>query len=219
MHPYADHLPPTRLAASSGPVTLRMPTEAELAAYADALAAGGLDDDRTRATLQWRPASPDQAASQTIAHVAESQSRATGSEWMLPLFVFVDGDPIGRQDLAAGPDFAHLRQANTGSVLLNTQRDRGYGTHARACVLSIAWAIGVRRALTAWRVDNQASARVSTKLGYVADGPEWWWDELAGREVELCRAHVTEERFRAAWDGDVVVSGVDDEVLAWLGAT
>jgi hypothetical protein len=57
---------------------------------------------------------------------------------------------------------------------------------------------------------------VSTKLGYRANGVDWWWDPLAEREVELVRAFVTEADFRSAWSGDVLVSGIDDEVRAWL---
>jgi RimJ/RimL family protein N-acetyltransferase len=216
VHPYAHHLPVTRIQATSGPVTLRVPTEAEVLAYVDAIADGGLDDDRTRSSLQWQPPSPEVAAAQTIEHVATNLTRGPGPDWQLPLFVFVAGEPIGRQDLVAADDWEHLRIAKTGSVLLNTERDRGYGTHARACVLEVAWALGARRATTAWRVDNGASARVSTKLGYVTNGTDWWWDPIAGREVELCRAWVTEDRFRAAWTGPVTVTGVDDGTRLWL---
>jgi len=197
-------------------VELRVPDPDELATYADRLAAGGIDDDRSRSTLAWQPASPASAASETLAHVAAAATAGPGPEWLLPLFVFVDGEPIGRQDLASADDFIHLRQASTGSVLLKEHRDRGYGTHSRACVLSIAWRLGVRRCLTEWRVTNAASARVSAKLGYVDNGITWWWDPLAEREIELQHAYVTGELFRAAWPHPVEVTGVDDEVLAWI---
>ncbi|MFI5044945.1 MAG: GNAT family N-acetyltransferase [Acidimicrobiales bacterium] len=216
MHPFAEHLPITRIVASSGPVTLRVPDQVELAAYATELAAGGLDDDHTRATLQWQPATPALAASQTIGHVSEAFTRGPGPRWLIPLFVFVEGRPIGRQDLGATPDDPRLRTAFTASVLLNTHRGLGFGTHARACVLEVAWALGVERATTAWNTDNAASSRVSAKLGYVTNGVEWWWDPRAGREIEICRAYTTEEQFRAAWSGEVKVVGVDDDVRTWL---
>ena len=164
-HPYAEYLPLTRIVAISGPVTLRVPDPCELALYADRLAAGGLDDDHTRSTLKWQPGSPTAAAIQTIGHVSEGMTRGPGPDWLLPLFVFVDDEPIGRQDLASAPDFGHLGNVQTASVLLNTHRRRSYGTHARACALSIAWELGAANALTAWRADNEASARSLQKAG------------------------------------------------------
>lgn len=216
MHPFATHFPLLRITASSGPVTLRVPDPDEMTRYAGALAAGGIDDDRSRSTLEWQPASPTLAATETLAHASAAMTAAAGPTWLIPLFVFVDGEPIGRQDLRSGDDFAHLREAVTGSVLLNTHRDHGYGTRARACVLSIAWELGVSRCLTEWRSGNAASARVSEKFGYVLNGVGWWWDPLAEREVELQRAFVTEDRFRAAWSEPVEVTGVDDDARGWL---
>jgi RimJ/RimL family protein N-acetyltransferase len=132
--------------------------------------------------------------------------------------VFVDDEPIGRQDLASAADFDHLGHVQSGSVLLNTHRRLGYGTHARACALSIAWELGASRAHTAWRVDNEASARVSEKLGYVVNGTAWWWDPLADRSVELRRAHVDRAKFLAAWPDPVAVSGVGDDARTWIRA-
>lgn len=217
MHPFASHLPLLRISASSGPVTLRVPDQDELVSYADRLAGGGLDDERSRTTLAWQPVTPQRAATETLAHVSAGVTSGPGPTWLIPLFVFVDDEPIGRQDLHSGEDFEHLHEAITGSVLLNTHRGHGYGTHARACVLSVAWELGVTRCLTEWRSTNTASARVSEKMGYVLNGVRWWWDPLAEREVALQRAYVTEDGFREAWKRPVEVTGIDRETRAWIG--
>lgn len=215
-HPYETHLPLTRIAATSGPVTLRLPDERELARYCDQLADGALDDDQTRATLKWQPDSPASAAIQTLSHVTEAITREPGPDWLLPLFVFVEGEPIGRQDISSDRDFAHLGHVQTASVLLTRHRRRGYGTHARACALSIAWELGATRALTAWRADNEASAKVSAKLGYVANGTAWWWDPRGEQTVEVHRAWVDPSRFRTAWRRAPDVTGIDDDARRWI---
>lgn len=216
MHPFAGHLPLLRISATSGPVTLRVPDQDELLGYVDRLAAGGIDDDRSRSTLAWQPATPAEAASETLAHASAAMTAEAGADWLIPLFVFVDGEPVGRQDLYSSDDFEHLRQAKTGSVLLDSHRDRGYGTHARACVLSIAWELDIRRCLTEWRSTNAASGRISAKLGYVENGVSWWWDPVVEHEVELRHAYVTEAAFKAAWPDPVEVDGVDADVLGWI---
>ena len=88
------------------------------------------------------PEVPPQQRSRPSATSSEALTRGPGPNWLLPLFVFVDDEPIGRQDLASATDFDHLGHVQSGSVLLNTHRRLGYGTHARACALSIAWQLG-----------------------------------------------------------------------------
>jgi RimJ/RimL family protein N-acetyltransferase len=216
VHELASYLPLTRIVATSGPVTVRIPTGAEIAEQAAALHAGGLDDEQSRRSLSWQPATPAVAATDTVTNVMSGLATKPGELWVAPFFVFVNGKPIGRQDVRAAPDWQHLRTASTGSYLVNSARGVGYGTHARVCALAVAWALGARRSVTAWRVDNAASAAVSRKLGYVENGVRWWWDPLTRTEVVLQQAFVTPDRFASAWAGHVEVSGVDDEVLAWV---
>lgn len=212
----ATHLPLLRARARSGPVTLAIPDFDDLATLADALAAGGIDDDQTRSSLAWNPASPVAAARSTISQIATLATAPPGPEWALPLVVFVDGFPIGRQDVRSHGRFSELRVVETGSWLLNTHRGRGYGTHARAAALSLCWAFGAEYALTSWRADNAASAAVSGKLGYRDNGVDWCWDRQRRCRVELRRALVTEADFHAAWPHPVELFGIDDAMLSWL---
>lgn len=91
-------------------------------------------------------------------------------DWVLPLTVLLDGEPVGLQALE-GKDFSVLRTVDTHSWLLPGARGQGHGTAMRAAVLELAFAhLGARAAVSeAWE-DNAASLGVSRSLGYVDDG-------------------------------------------------
>jgi RimJ/RimL family protein N-acetyltransferase len=91
-------------------------------------------------------------------------------QWLLNLFSFLDGRPIGSQGVGA-EEFAVRREVETGSWLGAPYQGKGLGTEQRAAVLELAFAhLGARVALSGSIVHNLSSQRVSEKLGYRVTG-------------------------------------------------
>ncbi len=96
----------------------------------------------------------------------------TPEAWRLPLAVFHAGQPIGIQEVWA-TDFATLRVVETGSWLGRRHQGQGYGTEMRAGVLHLAFeGLGATAALSGALDGNEASRRVSEKLGYEPNGED-----------------------------------------------
>lgn len=139
--------------------------------------------------------------------------------WRLPFAVLEGDDCVGLQDIAAVA-FGERRTVETGSWLGRAHQGRGLGTEMRAAVLHLAFDhLGARRAESAAFEDNEASIRVSRRLGYSPDGhvvaerrgvPE--------RQVRLV-LDVADWAASGARSVEVEVSGVDDAVLGQLGAS
>ncbi len=90
--------------------------------------------------------------------------------WHLLLGVWAGAEPLGSQGLN-GDEFASRRTAETGSWLGQRHQGRGYGTEMRAAMLALFFDGLHGEAATSGALDgNVASARVSTKLGYVTAG-------------------------------------------------
>ena len=96
------------------------------------------------------------------------RSRADWSpdSWVFNGAVFVDGRPVGMQDMRA-KTFSSLRTVSTGSWLGREHQGRGLGKEMRAAVLHLAFeGLGAVEARSgAWN-DNLVSHRVSQSLGY-----------------------------------------------------
>jgi RimJ/RimL family protein N-acetyltransferase len=91
-------------------------------------------------------------------------------QWLLNLFTFLDGRPIGSQGVGA-EEFAVRREVETGSWLGAQYQGRGLGTEQRAAVLELAFAhLGAEVAVSGSIVHNLSSQRVSEKLGYRVTG-------------------------------------------------
>jgi RimJ/RimL family protein N-acetyltransferase len=104
--------------------------------------------------------------------------------WHLPLTVYLDGRPIGIQDIWAS-DFARLRSVGTGSWITRAEQGHGYGTEARAAVLELAFGhLGADEACTEYIDGNHASEQVSRKLGYTANGQHLIYRDDTGRVTE-----------------------------------
>jgi RimJ/RimL family protein N-acetyltransferase len=68
-------------------------------------------------------------------------------------------------------DFPVVREVSTSSWLGLQHQGRGFGTHARVGLLTLAFDhLGAEAALTEVFQDNAASQGVSRKLGYEPDG-------------------------------------------------
>jgi RimJ/RimL family protein N-acetyltransferase len=113
-------------------------------------------------------------------------------KWSLNLIAFLKGLPIGSQTVSA-ENFASAREVGTGSWLGQAFQRRGLGTEMRTAVLELAFReLGARVALSASMFGNEASKRVSEKLGYEITGtstsaprgePQERYDLRIGRET------------------------------------
>jgi RimJ/RimL family protein N-acetyltransferase len=114
-------------------------------------------------------------------------------KWSLTLLVWADGTLVGTQGVGA-ERFAEERSVATGSWLGQAHQRRGIGTEMRAAVLELAFhGLGAETAISAWLEGNEASRRVSEKLGYRIGGVRT--ESPRGEPVV---AHQVELR-RAAW--------------------
>ncbi|HEX6525719.1 MAG TPA: GNAT family protein [Streptosporangiaceae bacterium] len=104
--------------------------------------------------------------------------------WHLPLAIYLDGQPIGIQDMWAS-DFARLRSVGTGSWVTRSEQGHGYGTEARLAVLELAFGhLGAQEACTEYLDGNHASEKVSRKLGYTGNGQHLVYRDDTGRTTE-----------------------------------
>lgn len=87
--------------------------------------------------------------------------------WTLNLLVWEAAALVGTQGMLA-EEFAERRAVHTGSWLGREHQRRGLGTEMRAALVELAFrGLGAERAESTWLAGNEASRRVSEKLGYV----------------------------------------------------
>ena len=123
----------------------------------------------------------------------QSTAAIRPESWRLQLVTFLDGRPIGTQEIRAD-NFARDRLVQTGSWLGQEFQQQGYGTEQRLAVLALAFdGLGAEAALSGALEGNADSARVSQKLGYVTTGV----GSVAPRGVPV--PHTDFRLERAAW--------------------
>ncbi len=130
-------------------------------------------------------------------------------KWMLPLGVFVDGQPAGLQGIEAD-DFSKLGEVSTGSWLAPDYRGTGLGAEMRAAVLHFAFAgLDAIAAQSSARETNHASLAVSEKLGYQHNGinrVEYGNGEIDS-EIKL---RLNREQWQANRRDDITIDGLDE---------
>lgn len=173
----SDIWPLPGLRLRTGSLELRLPDPEELAALAE-LAAKGVHEPGVRRFLTpWQAEGP-------LGYL-QSHWRTLGNwkpdRWSLPLAVFLNGEPVGQQDLRAN-DFGLIKEVWGSSWLGKDFHGQGIGTKMRAATLHLAFeGLQAIAANTGAFVDNHASLGVSRKLGYepthierdAADGRVW----------------------------------------------
>lgn len=190
-------------------LTLRLPDDGELAALA-ALAAEGVHLPTERPFLTpWTEGSPQERAQ----HVVQGHWWRLGTweanDWSLGLAACVTAtdEPIGVVTLRAR-DFAVTREVTTSSWLGLRHQRQGYGTEARAGLLTLAFDhLGATDATTEVFGDNHSSQGVSRKLGYQHDGISR--DVRDGEVVVSDRLRLTRDRWADVERPPVTVTGLD----------
>jgi RimJ/RimL family protein N-acetyltransferase len=127
--------------------------------------------DRMPFAVPWtdRAGEPDFLDSFVEFH-AQARRAWRPEAWDLHLLVRAGGELVGTQTLSA-EDLATGRTVSTGSWLGRRFQGRGIGTEMRAAVLELAFrGLGAEAACSGALAGNDASLRVSEKLGYVQVG-------------------------------------------------
>lgn len=149
---------------------LRLPTDDDLLALVAIARAGVHDRPETPFLVPWDELPSPAFERQFLTFWWRTRGSWAPDSWTLGLAVIADGQPIGIQDLTAR-DFAQRRSVLTGSWLGLAHQGRGYGTEMRAAVLWLAFEeLGALVAESGYVDGNDASARVSMKLGYLPNG-------------------------------------------------
>ncbi|MEY2402188.1 MAG: hypothetical protein QOJ08_2299 [Ilumatobacteraceae bacterium] len=134
--------------------------------------------------------------------------------WRLYFVVFVDGRPIGQQDLT-GNEFDSFGAVESTSWVTSDARGRGIGTEMRSAILHLAFeGLGAAEAHSEAAVDNAASNRVSERLGYQRNGTSWATHQ--GKPVLGQRWLLDRKTWETRRRDDITFSGVE-ECRAALG--
>lgn len=221
----ADIWPPARIVVRTPRLELRLPNEAEMLELAEVATEPIHDPDYMPFSMPWTDAPLDDLRRNTLAFYWQTLAEWKPEAWRLYLVAFVDGRPVGVQDINA-TDFVTHRSVASGSWLTAALHGQGFGAEMRQALLALAFAgLDAREATSKAHADNAASLRVSEKCGYAVIGED---------DIEIARgvrapggpATISTRRFRLAitreqWltnrRSDITVSGIDDDVRGMLG--
>lgn len=149
---------------------LRLPNEDEIVGLCAVARAGIHPPDEMPFGFAWTDKPSPRFEREYIQHHWKARADWTPAAWSLELGVFLDGHPIGCQELFAR-DFAVMRRVGTGSWLGAEHQGQGLGREMRTAVLALAFdGLGAEVAETEAFLDNPASAGVSRALGYEPNG-------------------------------------------------
>jgi RimJ/RimL family protein N-acetyltransferase len=151
-------------------LALRPPSDDDLPGLLAAIDAGIHDPATMPFSVPWTDAEPAARRRTALQVWWRMRAEFSAASWHLPFAVFLDGEPIGFQDLVAA-EFPALRTVRSGSWLTRRAQGHGLGTEMRAAVLTFAFDhLGAEVAHSDAWVDNAASLAVSRKLGYEPNG-------------------------------------------------
>jgi RimJ/RimL family protein N-acetyltransferase len=198
------------LRLQTGALELRLPSEAELPAFAAVAAAGIHPPDEMPFGIPW---TDDPSPARERASYQFWMSTRAGwsvNDWVLTLGVWEAGIPVGFQDLR-GHQFPVYRTIGTGSWLGRRFQGRGIGRLMRQAALTLAFDhLGAQVAETEAFTDNPASNRVSLAIGYEPNG----FGRLAPRGIarDTQRFRLTAEGWRARPRPKVSVEGLESSL-------
>lgn len=135
------------------------------------LAGLGIHDPETMPFfVAWTDREPVQRARETAQWLWGHRAHWSPENWTFTSAVFVEGRPVGMQDLSA-QHFRAVRSVETGSWLVRTHQGQGFGREMRQAILHLAFAgLGAQEALSGAFEDNAASLATSRSVGYEENG-------------------------------------------------
>ena len=144
-------------------------------------------------------------------------ARATWSphHWRFQGGVFVDGRPVGVQELSA-TEFGPLRSVKTGSWLSREYQGQGIGKEMRSAILHLAFdGLGAQEALSGAFFDNDASMATSRSLGYVFNGEELLLRR--GQPDRMINLRLDRDTWSSTRRNDIVIEGLSQDCLDMFG--
>jgi RimJ/RimL family protein N-acetyltransferase len=121
-------------------------------------------------TIPWTDTPPPRRHRESLRFWWSARANWSPESWDFTGAVFVDGAPVGVQDLMA-KNFARLRTVETGSWLGRQHQGQGLGKEMRAAILHLAFeGLGAIEAISGAFHDNRASLATSKSLGYTENG-------------------------------------------------
>ena len=186
---------------------LRLPREAEFAALIEVADAGIHDPDTMPFFVPWTDLEAGPRARETAKWLWSHRANWSPEKWTFTAGVFVEGCPVGMQDLNA-EHFRAVRSVETGSWLGRAFQGQGIGREMREAILHFAFAgLEAEEALSGAFEDNTASLATSRAVGYEENG------EARGQRRDASGRTVRFRMARAAWEerrrDDIEIVGLD----------
>jgi RimJ/RimL family protein N-acetyltransferase len=170
---------------------------------------GGIHDAGTMPFFfPWTDLDPAPRARETAQWLWGHRANWSPEKWTFTAGVFVDGRPVGMQDIGA-ENFKAVRSVDTGSWLGRAHQGKGIGREMREAVLHLAFAgLGAEEALSGAFEDNAASLATSRAVGYEENG------EARGRRRHGSARTI---RFRMGRDAWALRRRNDIEIIGLAG--
>ena len=162
--------PPFGLRITTAVMELAPTREADYGELAE-IARGGVRRDGVQAFLvDWDSGTDEEVARSIAQYQWGTRANFRTEDWTLEFTVRVGGRVVGVQGISA-TDYTRTLSVTTGSWLALTEQGRGFGTRMRRALLTaFAEHFDTRVFHTAYVEGNDASRRVSEKLGYRPNG-------------------------------------------------
>lgn len=161
--------PPYALTISCGDLSLSPVRESDLPELA-ALAAGGVQTHPGAFIVDWDKGTPEEVARSMATYHWRTRAEATPQNWRVEFTARLAGEAIGVQSAGARA-FAQRRTVGTGSWLGRQHQGHGIGTLMRQTIAAAFFDhFGARELVTSYFEGNEASRRVSEKVGYAPNG-------------------------------------------------
>jgi RimJ/RimL family protein N-acetyltransferase len=203
----AEYWPLFGLRVVTPRLEIRLPTDEDLVGLIEEILAGVHEPSSTPFTIPWTDDPSPRRERESLQWWWAKRAEWSADKWNFTGAVFVDGRPIGVQDVFA-ENFSKLRTLETGSWLGLRHQGKGIGKEMRAAILHLAFdGLGAVEAYSgAWH-DNFASIGVSRALGYVPNG------EAIGlrRDVpdRATKFRLTREAWEPSRRDDIDIFGVE----------
>jgi RimJ/RimL family protein N-acetyltransferase len=195
---------------------LRLPREEEFPAIVELVDAGIHDPGTMPFFVAWTDLDPEPRAREAAQWMWGHRANWSPDKWTLTACVFVDGQPVGMQDIGA-ENFRGVRSVDTGSWLGRAHQGKGIGREMREAVLHLAFAgLGAEEALSGAFEDNAASLATSRAVGYEENG------EARGRRRDGSGRTVRFRMGRDAWElrrrNDIEIIGLAGCLEMFIGS-
>lgn len=169
----ANTFPPLGLRVTSGALELRGIGTQEVLALIDVVRDGIHHPDSMPFLMPWTDVDPAEIPVNYLQWWWRSMALFTRDAWELNLCVLWHGEVVGVQGVSTR-HFPTLRFGETGSWLGRRFQGNGIGTAMRQAMCALLFdELGFEFITSAAFVDNQASMRVSYKVGYRDNGLDW----------------------------------------------